>query len=127
MGKPTSARVAHNVEHERIQTTAWIRVIGMKDMNTPKVATVQPLEGKRLLVTFVGGEKKVYGCNRLLDSKPFQLLKTEAFFRAVQVDRGGYGISWNDDIDLSEYELWHNGIVVEHESMLQSVVPTNGR
>jgi len=24
--------------------------------------------------------------------------------RAVHVDAGGYGISWNDDIDLSEYE-----------------------
>jgi len=23
---------------------------------------------------------------------------------------GGYGISWNDDIDLSEYELWTNGV-----------------
>jgi len=22
---------------------------------------------------------------------------------------GGDGISWNDDIDLSEYELWTNG------------------
>jgi hypothetical protein len=25
---------------------------------------------------------------------------------------GGYGISWNDEIDLSEYELWTNGAEV---------------
>ena len=31
------------------------------------------------------------------------------FFRAVRVDPGGYGISWSDDIDLSEYELWVRG------------------
>lgn len=27
----------------------------------------------------------------------------------VQVDPGGYGISWNDNVDLSENELWING------------------
>ncbi len=27
----------------------------------------------------------------------------------VRVDTGGYGISWNDAIDLSEYELWTHG------------------
>ena len=25
----------------------------------------------------------------------------------AKVDAGGYGISWNDDIDISEYELWN--------------------
>lgn len=35
--------------------------------------------------------------------------KNEAFFKSVKVDSGGYGVSWNDDIDLSEYELWVNG------------------
>lgn len=32
-----------------------------------------------------------------------------AFFRAVHVDPGGYGISWNEDVDLSEHELRTNG------------------
>ena len=27
----------------------------------------------------------------------------------VKVDAGGYGISWNDNIDLSSNELWENG------------------
>ena len=31
----------------------------------------------------------------------------------MQVDAGGYGISWNDDLDLSCDELWENGTVVE--------------
>jgi hypothetical protein len=30
--------------------------------------------------------------------------------RAVRVDAGGYGVSWNDDLDLSEDELWVNGV-----------------
>ncbi len=40
----------------------------------------------------------------------FQLLKNEALFKAVRVDLGGYGISWSDEVDLSEYELWTNGV-----------------
>jgi hypothetical protein len=40
----------------------------------------------------------------------FRLLKDDAFFKAVHVDAGGYGITWNDNADLSEYELWTNGV-----------------
>jgi len=32
--------------------------------------------------------------------------------KSVRVDSGGYGISWNDDVDLSEYEIWTNGVEV---------------
>jgi hypothetical protein len=32
--------------------------------------------------------------------------------KSVRVDSGGYGISWNDDVDISEYELWTNGVEV---------------
>lgn len=31
-------------------------------------------------------------------------------FRNVRVDSRGYGIVWNDDLDLSESELWLNGV-----------------
>jgi hypothetical protein len=41
--------------------------------------------------------------------REFSLLSDPGLFRAVRVDPGGYGISWNDHIDLSEYELWTNG------------------
>ena len=85
-------------------------------MNAPRIQAVRLLEGKRLLVTFVNGVQKVYDCNRIIQLERFQLLRTEAFFRAVRVDEGGYGISWNDEIDLSEYELWHNGMEQQSEA-----------
>ena len=81
-------------------------------MNAPKILSVQPHENKKLLVKFVNGIEKVYDCAPLLDMEMFQTLKNEAFFKAVKVDAGGYGISWNDDADLSEYELWTNGVEV---------------
>lgn len=78
-------------------------------MIAPKVQSVRPLESKRLLVKFANGVEKIYDCNPLLHLDMFQLLKNEAFFKSVQVDSGGYGVSWNDNADLSEYELWANG------------------
>lgn len=81
-----------------------------KEMNAPKIESVIPLAKERhLLVTFVNGVQKIYDCEKILNLNRFQLLKNEAFFKAVTVDAGGYGVSWNDEIDLSEYELWHNG------------------
>ena len=78
-------------------------------MDTPKVESVEPLEGKRLLVRFVNGVEKVYDCNQLLHLEMFRPLKNEAFFKSVKPDAGGYGVSWNDAVDLSEHELWVNG------------------
>ena len=82
-------------------------------MNAPKIISVQPLENKRLHVKFDNGVEKIYDCSQLFHLENFQLLKNEAFFKAVKVDAGGYGISWNDDVDLSEYELWTNSVKVE--------------
>lgn len=84
-------------------------------MDTPKILSVQALENKKLLVKFENGVEKVYDCNPLLSTEMFEVLKNDAFFKAVKVDSGGYGISWNDDADLSEYELWTNGVQVEVE------------
>jgi len=79
-------------------------------MSTSKISSVQLVEGKKLLVKFIGGAEKIYACAPLLHVERFQLLNNEAFFKAVKVDAGGYGISWNDEVDLSEYELWTNGV-----------------
>lgn len=76
---------------------------------TPKIESVEPMDGMRLRVRFRSGECRVYDCAPLLSRPQFRLLADPGFFRAVKVDGGGYGVSWNDDIDLREYELWTNG------------------
>ena len=77
-------------------------------MTAPKIQSVQPLEGKQLLVVFANGVRKIYDCHQLMHLEPFKAFENEAFFKSVKADPGGYGISWNDDVDLSEYELWVN-------------------
>jgi len=97
-------------------------------MNAPRIESVIPLQDKRLLVIFTNGVQKIYDCNRLMNLEPFQLLKHEAFFDAVKVDLGGYGVSWDDERDLSEYELWNNGVEVEQgtTSSKEGAVVQNG-
>jgi len=77
----------------------------------PKVKSVTPLSGKQLFVTFITGDTRVYDCAPLLNESSFYPLKDEAFFRNVHVDQTGYGVVWNDNVDLSESELWLNGKV----------------
>lgn len=82
----------------------------------PKILKVRPLPQKHLEIIFTNSITKVYDCNPLLSRAEFSLLNNDVFFKAVQVDAGGYGISWNDDIDLSEHEVWTNGrVVMEQE------------
>jgi len=82
----------------------------------PKIKAAKSIGEARLLVTFDNGVEKIYDCDFLLSKPQFQLLANPAFFAAVRVDPGGYGISWSDDIDLSEYELWTNGETVPNKS-----------
>jgi len=75
-----------------------------------RVETVEPLEDKCLLVTFHNGVEKIYDCKPLLEYEIFSPLTDDVLFRCVKTDHGGYGISWNDEIDLSESELWLHGV-----------------
>jgi len=83
-------------------------------MDTPKILSVRALEDKRLLVKFANGIEKIYDCKPLIAKfDAFRQLENEVFFEQVRADSGGYGISWNDHLDLSESELWTNAVEVE--------------
>jgi len=75
----------------------------------PLIKSVIPLKSKRLKVRFDNGITKIYDCRPLLELPAFEALKEDAFFNNVQVDDPGYGIIWNDEVDLSEAELWVKG------------------
>lgn len=79
-----------------------------------KVKSVTPLPDYVLLVSFTEGIQKTYDLKPLFDRLPvFQDLKNiNGLYEQVQVDAGGYGISWNDDLDLACDELWENGVSI---------------
>lgn len=80
-----------------------------------KVKDVAPISDFKLSVQFSEGVTKVYDVKPLFEKLPvFKALQSDpAEFACVTVDVGGYGIVWNDDLDLSCDELWENGAVVE--------------
>lgn len=80
-----------------------------------KVKAVRALPDFKLSVQFAEGITKIYDVTPLFDKwKAFRLLKKNPeLFSDVEVDTGGYGIVWNDDIDLSCDELFENGKAVK--------------
>ncbi len=75
----------------------------------PRILSANPVPKYQIEIKFSNGIIKKYDCNPLLKRPEFFLLKNESFFNSAKVDPGGYGISWNEDIDLSEHEVWTNG------------------
>ena len=75
-----------------------------------KIKNVKALKDYILEVTFENGEIKYYDIKPLFNKwSAFQDLENKHLFEQVKVDTKGYGISWNDDIDLSCNELYNNG------------------
>ena len=80
-----------------------------------KIKNVSALPEYKLSVQFSEGVTKIYDVKPLFEKIPlFEELKDSAQeFFSVSVDVGGYGIVWNDDLDLSCDELWENGVQVD--------------
>ena len=76
-----------------------------------KVKNVNALPDYKLSVQFAEGVTKIYDVAPLLEKYSFFLPLKDSLelFSSVIVDQGGYGIIWNDDIDISCDELWANG------------------
>lgn len=79
----------------------------------PRIASVEALSGFQLRVAFVNGEARLYDFTTKSGLPATGLLRDEALFKTARVDVGGYGIVWNDDLDIAESELWLNGQPVE--------------
>lgn len=68
-----------------------------------------------LTVHFSEGVTKKYDMKILLETIPaFRILQDEpGLFKEAKVDVGGYGVVWNDELDLSCDELFANGVTVK--------------
>ena len=79
-----------------------------------KVKSISPLADFKLSVQFSEGVTKLYDVKPLFENIPaFSYLKDHPDeFTCAAVDVGGYGIIWNDELDLSCDELWEHGVQV---------------
>lgn len=80
-----------------------------------KVKSVNALENFRLSVQFAEGVTKIYDVSQLFKKwSAFRSLKDDPdLFNNIQVDVGGYGVIWNDDLDISCDELYANGTIIK--------------
>ncbi|MFL0163622.1 DUF2442 domain-containing protein [Candidatus Clostridium helianthi] len=88
-------------------------------MNDPKIKKIK-IDSQQyiLIVLFDNGILKEIDFKEKLQDDFYSDLKNKMLFEQAQVDIGGYGVSWNEDIDISEYELWNIGKVISNESIL---------
>lgn len=71
-------------------------------MSFHKIKNVEALDNFTLQVLFESGEKRFYDLNKLIEvNKDFEILKRDKnLFKLVKIDIQGYGIYWNDYLDL---------------------------
>lgn len=87
---------------------------------THRIIEIKVVSKYTISAIFQNGVEKEYDMRQLFSAIPqFDILKTQqGLFEQVRVDVGGYGISWNDELDLSAEELWENGIATGKVSEL---------
>lgn len=96
-----------------IWNTQVVQSIQWKGWRTvfKKIKDIKVVGRSTLKATFTDDVVKVYDVQKMVFSHPiFQTLsQDQGLFKKVRVDIGGYGVSWNDDIDLSAEEIFYEG------------------
>lgn len=79
---------------------------------THRIISAKALGNMTLSIVFQNGTEKEYDIRQLYSIFPqFKELETTyKLFQQVTVDAGGYGVSWNDELDLDADTIWEYGI-----------------
>lgn len=81
----------------------------VKTKTVPKITSVSALDGLLLHVEFADGTEKDFDVSPYLDAFPaFEALTDRELFCKVHVDCSGFAIAWNDEIDLSRYDIYED-------------------
>ena len=85
-------------------------------MSFHKIKNVEALDNFTLQVLFESGEKRFYDLNKLIEvNKDFEILKRDKnLFKLVKIDIQGYGIYWNDYLDISCNEIYYNNWKIKY-------------
>ena len=77
-----------------------------------KITSLAALPDYILLVGFADGEFKQFDLKPLMEKyPPFKTLKdVDGLYEQAKIDAGGYGIVWNDDLDISAEGIYEKGV-----------------
>lgn len=74
------------------------------------ITKLEPKENLTLLATFADGEIVSFDVKSMFEKHPvFRRLENQELFSKVKIDGVGYGISWDDEIDLSSDGIYLRG------------------
>ncbi len=76
-----------------------------------RIESIYAEDDMTLVAVFWDGTEKKYDVRQMYHICPqMRVLEDDtSLYRTVRVDTGGYGVSWNDDLDLDAEEIWDNG------------------
>ncbi len=83
----------------------------------PKVIKVEVIYPLKLKILFGNGEHRLYNVSKLIHLDSFDKLTNYSFFKQVKVDENGYGVYWDENLDLAESELFENSTIVNFDSI----------
>ena len=80
-----------------------------------RIKSVEAKENYIIEAVFYDGQLVHYDVKQLFVTFPvFRIFELDQIlFGAVKVDQGGYGVSWNDELDLDAETIWENGVLIE--------------
>ena len=74
------------------------------------IVKIEAKENMILIATFADGEVVSFDVKTLFERYPvFHALENDKLFNSVVIDGVGYGISWNDELDLSSDGIYSRG------------------
>lgn len=83
-----------------------------------KIISIKTKDNLVIEATFFDGTVKEYNVRNIFPVYPLmkELENNNILFKGVQIDSGGYGISWNDDLDLESETIWEEGVEIRKEN-----------
>lgn len=83
-----------------------------------KIEDVVPLQGNSILVFFRDGVIRKCDLRAYIDAIPqFSILKNRPdYFSRIQIQPGGYGIQWDENLAISDAELYKMGMIIPLEA-----------
>ena len=74
------------------------------------ITEIKVMNNLQFEATFADGEVVLFDVKDLFDKYPvFHQLENEELFNKLQIDGVGYGVSWNDELDLSSEGIYARG------------------
>lgn len=78
-----------------------------------KIAAVQPFAGTELVVWFADGEARLFDAKAFIQSNSdYKSLADEELFNTVTLAAEGYGVSWDNDLDLGCKEIYDASVKI---------------